>query len=165
MTTPSPVLSGPVLAPQRGPSWVARNAKFMWAAASVVLTVLTDVVNAKTAVVPPAWLPLLHLVILGLTAAGVQRDTNAMGIEQVVRLVQHVLPGHKLVALPAPSTVLDAPVVVPTTQPTQAASAPSVVVTMPAEVAPDATPQAGASPAPVPVTAPPAYAGPVPPTT
>lgn len=88
------------------PTWVARNAKFLWAVAGLILTVATDVVNGSVGVVPAAWLPAIQGVILALTAIGVQRETNAVGIEEVVQLVQHVLPGHQLVALPTASAVL-----------------------------------------------------------
>jgi hypothetical protein len=90
------------------PSWVARNAKFLWAAGGLVLTVATDVVNGYASVIPASWLTAVQGVILALTAIGVQRDTNAVGVAEVVSLVQHVLPSHTLVPLPAAETVLKA---------------------------------------------------------
>jgi hypothetical protein len=115
------------------PSWAARNAKFLWAAAGLVLTVATDAVDSQVHVIPGSWLPALHLVILALTAAGVQRETNAVGVEQVVQLVQHVLPGHQLVPLPAAETVFAAPAA-------DAPYVPSAAVLAQAGVAPAAEP-------------------------
>jgi hypothetical protein len=91
------------------PSWLARNAKFIWASLGVVLAVLVDIVDWQLQVIPAAWLPAVHLIILGLTAAGVQRDTNLQGVSEVLALVGKVLPNHQLVPAAAAETAPAAP--------------------------------------------------------
>lgn len=118
------------------PSWLSRNAKFVWAAAGVVLTVATDVVDHYAQVIPSGWLPVVQGTVLALTAVGVQRDRNAVAIEDVISMVQHVLPAHQLVALPSAADVLaNAPVLA---TPTSVPAAPAVPVAPVADAVPTA---------------------------